>query len=166
VKVRIFSAIVVVVAGGIGAWWFLGGADRPVTDSEAKAYLNRIVAAAGHRDFEALCRLNGAVTNCRHQLEVGCDDTPFNPPTVSCKETVPSQAPAVVVSRDHKKDTPDGTSGRILVISGTDGLGRPYKSELMVFRESRHHFKAINAVYWSNASIIEKDRSVGRSANQ
>jgi hypothetical protein len=74
----------------------------------------------------------------------------------------------VVATRYHEKDTRDGTPGRILVISGTDGTGRPYRSELMVFRENRHHMKAINAVYWSNASVIERTgpsqkRSEGRS---
>jgi hypothetical protein len=166
VRARLLIAILVVVAGAVGAWWwYFGGADVPVTDSEAKAYLNRIVVAAQRRDFDALCRLNGAVTNCQHQLDVGCDDTPFKPPVVSCTETVPREPPAVVATRYHEKDTPDGTPGRILVVSGTDGLGRAYKSELMVFREDRHHLKAINAVYWSNASIIEGDRSSGKPEN-
>jgi hypothetical protein len=165
VKARFVIAIAVVLAAGVAAWWwFFGGADVPVTDGEARAYLSRIVATAKRRDFDALCRLNSAVANCRHQLQVGCDNTPFNPPVVPCTETVPREPPTVVATRYHKRDTPDGTPGRILVVTGTDGLGRAYKSELMVFRENRHHFKAINAVYWSNASILENDRSLERTA--
>lgn len=71
---------------------------------------------------------------------------------------MPSEAPLISSTRYHEKG-PGGTAGRILVLRGTDGIGRPYKSELMVFRENRHSFKAINAVYWSNSYILESATS-------
>jgi hypothetical protein len=43
----------------------------------------------------------------------------------------------------------------VLVVEGVDGLGRPYRTEVFVFRENRYHFKAINGVYWSNYRFAE-----------
>ena len=158
-KVRLLLPVLLVIVAGAGAWWwFMGGADKAVTEAEARRYLSRIVAAAQARDFNALCRLNGSVGNCRTQLDQGCDETPFDAEKISCTRTVPATRPTVVATRYHEKDTPDGTPGRILVLKGTDALGRPYGSELMVFRENRNSFKAINAVYWSNSHIIEGDK--------
>jgi len=90
-----------------------------------------------------MCRLNGAAVNCRRQLNMAGEDA------------VPPAPPQVVSSRYHEKDTPDGTPGRVLAVAGIDGRGRPYRTEVMVFRENRYHFKAINAVYWSNFRIFE-----------
>jgi hypothetical protein len=139
-------------------WWTSSGAEKPVTEAEARRYLDRIVAAARLRDFEAVCKLNGSVGNCRDQLRKGCDETPFAPDPTLCTQTVPEQPPMIASTRYHEKG-PGGTAGRILVVTGTDRLGRPYKSEVMIFRESRNRFKAINAVYWSNSHILEGDTS-------
>lgn len=157
-RTRLFVSLLLVVAVAAGVWWwFSGGAEKPVTETEARRYLERIVAAAQARDFDALCRLNGSVGNCRTQLAQGCDETPFDADRISCTTTVPKAPPVIASTRYHEKDTADGTPGRILVLTGTDALGRPYGSELMVFRENRNSFKAINAVYWSNSHIIEGD---------
>jgi hypothetical protein len=145
------------VAAGVW-WWTSSGAEKPVTEAEARRYIDRIVAAAQARDFDAVCKLNGSVGNCRDQLRKGCDDTPFAPDPTLCTQTVPEEAPTIVSSRYHEKG-PGGTAGRILALAGTDRLGRAYKSEVMVFRESRSSFKAINAVYWSNSYILEGDTS-------
>lgn len=154
---RLLIPALVIVAGAAGAWWwFFGGADKPVTEAEARHYLGRIVATAKARDFEALCKLHGTMGNCRHQLNQGCDERPFDQDKISCTETVPEAPPTVVSTRYLEKDG-DGTPGRILSLSGTDAFGRPYQSEVLVFRENRHNFKAINAVYWANSYIIEGD---------
>ena len=154
-KRRRVLAFLLVVSAAAGVWWWTaGGAEKPVTEAEARRFLGQIVAAAQAKDFEAVCDLNGSVGNCRDQLRKGCDDTPFGPDPIVCTETVPPEPPTVASTRYHEKG-PGGTAGRILVLTGTDGIGRPYKSELMVFRENRHRFKAINAVYWSNSYIFE-----------
>ena len=114
-----------------------------------------MVEAAGQRDFDALCRLNGSVLNRRRQLDVGCDDRPDTPPKISCRDTVLDEPPAVASSRYSPKGSAGDTPGRILVVKGIDGAGEAYTTEVFVFRENRHNFKAINAVYWSNARIIE-----------
>lgn len=152
-KTRRLVLLVVLAAAGIGGWWwFFGGAETPVSEADARRYLDRMVTAAQAGDFEALCNLNGAVANCKRQLETGCDPTPFTEPIVSCKDTVPPDPPEVVETRESPGD---GTAGRILVVRGVDGAGKPYETEVLVFRENRRSFKAVNSVYWSSASIIE-----------
>lgn len=114
------------------------------------------MTAAKAGDFEAVCKLHGTTGNCRHQLDQGCDERPFDEDRISCTDTVPEAPPTVVSTRYLEKEG-DGTPGRILVLSGTDALGRPYRSEVLVFRETRHSLKAINAVYWASSYIIEGD---------
>ncbi len=163
-KARLLLPLAVVTVTGLVAWWwFFGGGDRPVTESEASAYLDKIVAAAQEKDFEKLCGLNGSVLNCRRQLDIGCDDTPGVAPDVSCRDTVPSQPPTVVDTRYSPKQSSNDTPGRVLVVRGVDGSGKPYESEVFVFRENRNHFKAINAVYWSNARILDDEDGASSS---
>lgn len=153
-KVRLLLPLFAVAAAGAGAWWwFFGGAEVPVSENEARSYLARIVAAAEERDFDKLCRLNGSVLNCERQLDIGCDDAPK--PAISCRDTVPKEPPMVAATRYSPKASSNDTPGRILVVRGIDGMGRPYESEVFVFRENRRHFKAINAVYWSSAQILD-----------
>lgn len=164
-KTRLLLAGLVLLAGALGFWWWtFGGAEKPVTEREARRYLDRIVEAARARDFDAVCRLNGSVGNCRDQLRKGCDDTPFAPDPILCTQTVPPEAPTITATRYHEKG-PGGTPGRILALAGTDGIGRPYNSEIMVFRERRNSFKAINAVYWSNSYILEESTSSPSTVN-
>lgn len=155
-KARLLVPVALLALMGAGAWWwFSGGADIPVTEAEARRYLDRMVAAAEARDFEALCELNGSVLNCRRQLDIGCDDAPATAPEVSCRDTVPDEPPQVVTTRSSPKTSPTDTPGRLLVVRGIDRAGKPYETEVFVFRENRRSFKAINAVYWSNAQIID-----------
>lgn len=147
-------ALVAVVGVGGAWWWFGGGAENPVSEAEARRYLDRMVVAARAQDFEALCELNGSVSNCRRMLETACDPSTA-PPAISCTETVPKEPPTVVAFRNSPGD---GYAGRILVVSGVDGGGKPYETEVLVFRENRRSVKAINAVYWSGATIVEDDR--------
>lgn len=95
--------------------------------------------AAQARDLERVCHLNGAYLNCRRTMDYA-----------GGTGAVPSEPPVVTGTRYHPKE-PGGTAGRVLVVEGKDGLGRPYRTEVFVFRENRFHFKAINAVYWSGS---------------
>lgn len=134
---------VLLLAALVGFWWWTR-LTPPVTEAEARAYLDRIVAAAQSRDFEAMCRLNGAVMNCEAQLRLAGMDA------------LPTEPPRVTGTRYHRKE-PGGTAGRVLVVEGIDGRGKSYRTEVFVFRENRYDFKAINAVYWSNFRFIEDD---------
>ena len=154
-KVRLLALFAVLAVAGVGGWWwFFGGAETPVSDGQARRYLGRMVAAAQAKDFEALCGLNGSVGNCRRMLDTACDPSTA-PPAISCKETVPTDPPTVVATRNSPGD---GYAGRILVVRGVDGAGKPYETEILVFRENRRNLKAVNSVYWSGATIVENEQ--------
>lgn len=87
-------------------------------------------------------------------LDTVCDPSTA-PPAISCKETVPADPPAVVATRTSPGD---GYAGRILVVRGVDRAGKPYETEILVFRENRRNLKAVNSVYWSGAMIIENEQ--------
>ncbi len=52
---------------------------------------------------------------------------------------------------------PDGrvraAGGHVLVLEGVDGLGRPYRTEFMVYDTGQLRLRATNAVYWSGYTI-------------
>jgi hypothetical protein len=151
-KARLVVPLALVAAALLGVWWWsASGAETPVSEAEARRYLDRMVAAARAKDFEALCHLNGAVLNCERQLDTACDPSTALP-AISCKDTVPHEPPTVVATRNSPGD---GYAGRALVVGGVDGAGKPYETEVLVFRENRRSVKAVNAVYWSGARIIE-----------
>jgi hypothetical protein len=144
-------AVLVAVLGGFALARTGGGEpDKPVSEAEARAYFGRIVAAAQARDWGKLCALNGSPFNCEMQLHtVGRDALPPEPPTI-------------VESRFHEKQFADGSTGRVLVVEGTDGLGRRYRTEVMVSRYEGH-LEGTNVVYWSSAEIFERDRNERRN---
>ena len=130
-------AVVVVV---LGAW----SATRPgvasVTEAEARAYLDRIVVAARVHNFDGMCNLNGAPPNCRIMLDItGRDRLPADPPRVT---------------QTHYESEGD-TPGWLLVVEGVDGLDKPYSTEVFIFRDDEGNLKAINAVYWSGATVSD-----------
>jgi hypothetical protein len=154
-KARLLALLAVLAVVGVGAWWwFFGGAEASISEDEARRYLGRMVAAARSKDFDALCKLNGSVGNCQRTLDTACDPSTA-PPAISCKETVPADPPTVVATRDSPGD---GYAGRILVVRGADSAGKPYETEVLVFRENRRSLKAVNSVYWSGATIIENEQ--------
>jgi len=127
-------ALILLGAGGCWRWTRV---TPPVTEAEARAYLDKIVAAAMARDFDRLCNLNGAVLNCKRTLDDGM------------RRALPSEPPTVTGTRYHPKRS-GGTAGRVLVVEGRTSCAKPYRTEVFVFRENRYHFKATNAVFWSN----------------
>lgn len=153
-KGRLLVGVALLAAVGAGGWWwFFGGAEALVSEGQARRYLDRMVAAARAGDFEGLCDLNGSVGNCRRMLNTACDPSTA-PPVISCTETVPKDPPSVVATRTSSGD---GYAGRILVVRGIDGTGKPYETEVLLFRENRRSLKATNSVYWSGATIIENE---------
>lgn len=125
------------------AYWRWTRITPPVSEAEARAYLDRIVAAARVRDFDTLCALNLSVNQCLHVL----DD-------FGLRGSVP-EGPPVVVSTRYEPERDGFGAGRVLVVEGATPCGSRYRSEVMVLRENRYHFKAVNAVYWSNARIVD-----------
>jgi hypothetical protein len=153
------------VAGVIGVWiwWMQGGFGGPVSDGAARSYFDRIVAAAQAKDFEALCRLNSSVGTCEFELRGVCPESFGSGPAPvfpqgealiqECRESVPPEPPEIVSSRDHPGRA-GYVGGRILVVRGTDGRGKPYETEVLIFRDKRS-YKAVHAVFWSNDKFEE-----------
>src|SRR2546425_4063514 len=163
----ILAAVAVVVALGLWLWWQGGGFGGPVSDAAARRYFDRIVAAAQAKDFQALCRLNGTVGTCREELRVYCPDGfgsgpgPSFPQGASleeaCRQSVPPDPPTVVSSR--YQPSKDGyVGGRILLVRGTDGRGKPYETEGMIFRDRRTS-KATHAVFWAGGKFEDRTRA-------
>ena len=144
-KKRLFGLGVVLSLLAATAWWGWTRVTPPVTEAEARAYLDRIVAAALAGDLDKVCDFNGAVLNCERILRER-----------GVRAALPSDPPTVTGTRYHPKDK-GGTAGRVLVVEGRTSCGKPYRTEVFVFRENRFHFKAINAVYWSGFNVGASD---------
>jgi hypothetical protein len=144
--------IVVALSGAVILLGGDGDSEKPVSEAEARAFLDQAVAAARARDWDKLCSLNGAPPNCRFDL-----DSPFQ----KLRETVPPDPPTIVETRFHEEQSEDGSAGRILVVEGTDGRGRPYRTEVMVSRYEGK-LEGTNIVYWSSNEIFERDRNERR----
>jgi len=151
------AALAVAIAAGGWLWWQGGGFGRPVSDAAARRYFNKIVAAAMAKDFDELCRHNGSVGTCEAELRVYCP-TEFGSggaPSFlkgealeqACRESVPTEPPTIVSSR-YRPARGGSVGGRILVVRGTDGRGKPYETDVMIFRD-RRTYKATHAVFWS-----------------
>lgn len=130
---------------GLASWLIYGGPfeasdNRPVTEAEARVHLGRLVAAGQARDFDKLCSLAGAIGNCRWLLQEAGPNA------------VPTAAPDVVSAVYHEP-TDGGSGGWVLVVTGTDGRGKPYETEVLIFRDDESRVVATNAVYWSGARV-------------
>ncbi|MGH9011176.1 MAG: hypothetical protein ACRDYF_15185 [Acidimicrobiia bacterium] len=144
----------VLVLVGVWTWWQQGGVGGPVSDEAARNYFARIVTAAQAKDFDALCKLNASQGTCEFDMRLACRPPaggPIDPGREAlmewCKEAVPTQAPEIV-SLAHREGQSGSVGGRLLVVTGTDGYGRPYETEVLIFRDKRS-YKATHAVFWS-----------------
>ena len=155
-RLKAWAAVGLVVVALPAMFAVLGGGDsdseRSPSEAEARAFFERVVAAGQARDWDRLCKLNGAPPNCYADL-----DSPFQ----KLRETAPADPPRIVETRVHEKSSPDGSTGRVLVVEGTDGRGRPYRTEVMVSRYEGK-LEGTNVVYWSGHEIFEPDRNERR----
>ena len=166
-KKFLLPVAVIAVAVGVWVWWQQGGLGGPVSDQAARQYFSRIVAAAQAKDFEALCRLNASVGTCQEELRVYCPESfpvaPGGGPAFpagedlerECRESVPSDPPAIVASR-HRPARDGRVGGRLLVVKGVDGRGKAYETEVLIFRDKRSYL-ATHAVFWSGSKFKDTD---------
>lgn len=142
-----------VVLGGF-IWWQQGGLGGPVSDKAARDYFARIARAAQAKDFDALCKLNASQGTCEFDMRIACRPPaggPIDPGKQVlmewCQQAVPAQPPAIISSA-HREARSGSVGGRLLVVAGTNGYGRPYETEVLIFRDKRS-YKATHAVFWS-----------------
>jgi hypothetical protein len=111
------------------------------TVAEAQGFLARVVSLAQRGDFQGLCAVGDG--NCERSLDLaGRDTVPAEPPAVVGMRVLPTTTNGDQVS----------IGGLILEICGRDATGKPYHSEMLVFRDGSA-LRAINPVYWGNATI-------------
>jgi hypothetical protein len=119
------------------------------TEAEATAFVGRLAQLARTGDFSGLCALGSG--NCERVLrEVGEDSAPTADPTILGAQ--------VIKSRKAEGDT-WSIGGVVLRVCGTDGLGRPYQSEVLVF-SGQGTLHAIEAVFWAGGRVAD-DGTVG-----
>lgn len=98
-RLKVWAAIgLVIVVALSGSVTLLGGdggdSEKPVSEAEARGFLDQAVAAARARDWDKLCSLNGAPPNCRFEL-----DSPFQ----KLRDTLPPDPPTIVETRFHEE---------------------------------------------------------------
>jgi hypothetical protein len=110
----------------------------PVED--ARAVLDEIIDAGIARDWEGLCA--NASGTCEGELDGAEDRAPTTAPRVAAVEVQQQQG-----------DAGASTSGGVLfVLCGTDGLGDPYESEVLVFDDGTR-LLAGAAVFWLGTRV-------------
>jgi hypothetical protein len=144
------SRALVRIAGFLLAVLVLGAACTSVaspppapTEEAGRAFLDKLFERAISGELGTLCESFGSGT-CPHDLRS------VDP------GSAPSRPPAVVGTRILLPTRASGDAfavgGRIFDVCGSDGLGRPYFSQILVF-QSGPQLLAVNAVFWSGARI-------------
>jgi len=130
-------ALTVVLAAACG-----GSPASLPTRTEAQSLLDRLVVLARQGDFAGLCAVAGDLNCIDHLDRAGRDAVPPDPPRVIGSTEMPSSA----------VNGQQSIGGLVLTVCGVDGRQRPYRSEVLVFR-NRSTLAAINPIYWNGISI-------------
>lgn len=119
----------------------------PPSEAQARRFLETLAGYATSHDFDALCALGSG--NCESVLaELGEGSAPSAEPTVT--------GTRVIEPRQLDDDT-WSLGGRVLEVCGTDGNGKPYRSEVLVFDQSGS-LHAIEAAFWWGNRIADDGR--------
>lgn len=112
------------------------------TVTEAQSFLDRLVVLTHQGDLAGLCEFAGDL-NCIDHLDL------------AGRDAVPSDPPRVIASTGMPTSMINGQQiigGQVLTVCGIDGRQRPYRSQVLVFRNGST-LAAINPVYWDGISI-------------
>ncbi len=148
----VIVAVVVVICAFVSIIVFTGNEnDEEVSVNEATGLLNQAVAYAQERDLDKLYRLASSKGICRSQWELagGGQAIPDDPPEI---------VDTYLLSTVHLKNGGRAVGGRVLVLQGVDGLGKPYRTEFFVFRSRDSGLNGLavtNVIYWSGYSIAQ-----------
>ena len=113
------------------------------TVAETRTFIAEMVRLAQAGDFEKLCQMGGG--NCEDILATaGAENVPADPPMVARIYEVPSVRHA---------DGSWSQGGQMVEMCGTNG-GKPYQSQMIVFRDPHEGIIAIEPIYWSGLGII------------
>jgi hypothetical protein len=117
-----------------------------VSVEEATSVLNQAVAYAQAHDLEKLGVLaqDESMAQQIWELAGGWETVPAEPPKIVDTYLLPTV---------HFKNGSPATGGRVLVLEGSNGMGKPYRTEFLVFRAGGSGLAVINVVYWSGICI-------------
>jgi hypothetical protein len=122
------------------------------TEDEAIAFMRDLVALAQAGDLVGMCELAGSMCESFVDESGGPAAVPDEPPVLAGTRVIPGTS-----------EGDGGTiGGMLLVICGTDGLQRPYRTEMLVSRFMGEMF-AINGVYWSGNNLAISNNTGGPS---
>ncbi len=124
-----------------------GGSQQPggIDEAEARALLFQAEEFAAAQDIEGLCGMGGSVLLCQSFWREAGE-----------WEAVPAEDPEIMDSyalESTALSVGQRTGGRILVVTGVDGLGRPFKTDFLVFDAGSHGLVPYNPIYWSGVRI-------------
>ena len=155
IVITIIAVGIICLAVVIPTFVFLSYENEEVSIEEATSLLYQAVAYAQVRDLDKLCDLAGSELMCQHQWE-----------WVGGGQAVPEEPPEIVdtylLHTVHLKRGGRAPGGRVLVLEGVDGLGKPYRTEFFVFWTTddwglKKELAVINGVYWSGYGIGQCD---------
>ena len=146
---------IICLAVVIPTFVFLSCENEKVSVEEATSLLNQAVAYTQARDLDKLCDLAGSKLMCQHQWEDagGGWAVPAEPPEIVDTYLLPTV---------HLKRGGRAPGGRVLVLEGVDGLGKPYRTEFFVFWTIddwglKKELAVTNVIYWSGYGIAQPD---------
>src|SRR5581483_3663073 len=143
-RLRRLLIAVAIFAAAWAAWgWYWGDFLGQVSEAEARGYFSKAVDAVQRKDFDGLCRLNSSYGTCHTELQNYC---PESFPDLhfpegeeldrACREAAPTDPP-IFVRSCYWPPKNGGVGGRVLVVRGVSGRGKPYETEVLVFRDAR-----------------------------
>ena len=148
--IAVFAGLLALGIIGFGLFRALSGEEtRPpesITVEEATVLFEEAYEASLELDIESLCDLGGSQLSCQGAWRTNGEWA-----------AVPDEQPTVVYTRtlpDQKRD--NGSvyrGGRLLKVSGVDGLGRSFVTDFLVFDEGGGRLVALNPVYWTGVKI-------------
>ncbi len=152
----LLAAIVAVIA-----WAWPDSHTDEISVEQATHLLNRAVEYAQSHDLDGLCKLGSSTGVCEMQWKDAGEwvGVPAEPPEIVDTYLVPGR---------KFKNGMNQLGGRALVLSGIDGRGKPYRTEMLVFGGGwPSGLKAVNVIYWCGASLprFNDDGSVSTGGN-
>lgn len=145
-KIATVIMCLVAAAAAFGASGCGKAPTRDVSVEEATSVLNQAVAYAQARDLEKLGDLaqDKPITRTLWESAGGWEAVPTDPPEIVDTYLLPTI---------YFKNGSWTTGGRVLVLEGINGLGKPYRTESLVFSAGSHGLAMLNVIYWDGVSI-------------
>ena len=133
---------------------------QSVSLEQAKNTLNTIVEYASSQDVEKLCSLGASLIMTKRQLE-----------DAGGWESLPSQFPKIAETYIIDPQVLSGSTvlgGRVLVLEGTTGVGKSYRTEFFVALDPASNKIIVQyPIYWSGIGIGQiDDKGIGTTKQQ